>query len=88
MTGQLLTIQETAEMLRCSPRTVRRRIASGELPAFRDRALVRLRHDDVAGYIARRVPYAAVRVAQPARVPGPGRAVESGTLFDRGDPLP
>jgi excisionase family DNA binding protein len=32
-TGELLTVQEVAERLRCSVPTVRRRIRSGELPA-------------------------------------------------------
>ncbi len=53
MTEPLLTLQQAAELLRCSTQTLRRRIARGELPAFRDRRLLRLRPADVAAYVAK-----------------------------------
>jgi len=50
----LLTLSEAAIELRCSRRTVERRIASGALPVFRDGALVRVRAVDLARYVQRR----------------------------------
>jgi excisionase family DNA binding protein len=51
-----MTIDETAAELKCSPSTVRRRIADGSLPAFTDGTrLVRVRETDLRRYITERV---------------------------------
>lgn len=33
--GKLLTLEETCEILRCSPRTLQRHIVSGKLPRYK-----------------------------------------------------
>ncbi len=48
----LLTIPETAARLNLSEHTVRRRIASGELPAVRLGALIRIDPDDLEQWLA------------------------------------
>ena len=50
---QLRTIDEAAEVLNASPRTVRRMIDSGALPVHRFRHLVRISDDDLAAFLAR-----------------------------------
>ena len=55
MSSRLLTIDEAAERLACSTRTLRRRIRDGSLPAFRDGALVRVREVDLERYVAANV---------------------------------
>ena len=55
MSARLLTLEEAAEQLACSTRTLRRRIDAGSLPAFRDGGLVRVRLDDLERYIAANV---------------------------------
>ena len=57
---RLLTLAEAADALGCSVATVKRRIRSGSLPAFRDGRLVRIREDDLRRYVAERVARAAV----------------------------
>ena len=53
---QLLTRQEAADVLGVSVGTVKRRIATGDLPAFRDgRRIVRVRRTDLERYIAERI---------------------------------
>lgn len=54
-TQELLTLREVAGELRCSVATVKRRVAAGELPAFHDGRLIRIRRDDLGRYIAERV---------------------------------
>jgi excisionase family DNA binding protein len=51
----LLTVKEVAEIQRICERTVRRRIASGELPAIRDGRLLRVRPRDLRAYQLRRL---------------------------------
>ena len=46
----LLTIKEVAAIQKTCERTVRRRIAAGELPALRDGRLVRVRPRDLRAY--------------------------------------
>jgi excisionase family DNA binding protein len=52
---ELLNVFETAERLRLSPQTVRRFVASGELPCVRlgDRVLVRA--EDLTEFVSRNV---------------------------------
>jgi excisionase family DNA binding protein len=49
----LLSVASTARLLDCSPRTVRRRIAAGELPAVLDHGRLMVRGDELAAYINR-----------------------------------
>ena len=50
----LLTIADTAARLNLSEHTIRRRIASGELPAVRLGALIRIDPDDLDQWLAER----------------------------------
>lgn len=45
---ELLTVKETADMLRVSPVTIRRHIASGKLPAVRIGRAIRIERDAVS----------------------------------------
>jgi excisionase family DNA binding protein len=54
VTGRLLTLEEAAERLGCSVKTVRRRVAAGELPTFRSGRLIRVRDEDLRRYVAQR----------------------------------
>jgi excisionase family DNA binding protein len=47
----LLTVAQAGEVLGCSVRTVRRRIAAGELPAVIEHDRVMIRGDELADYI-------------------------------------
>jgi excisionase family DNA binding protein len=49
---KFLTIQQVAELLVVSPRTVQRWIARGELRAHRIGALVRIATDDLKAFLA------------------------------------
>lgn len=64
--GRLFTLREAADELRCSVATVKRRIRTGALPAYRDGRLVRIREDDLRRYVAERVCRWAQAV-EPAR---------------------
>jgi excisionase family DNA binding protein len=52
---RLLTIQDVAEIQKICERTVRRRIAAGELPAVRDGRLLRVRARDLRLYQLQRL---------------------------------
>ena len=52
---RLLTIKEVAKIQQTCERTVRRRIASGELPALRDGRLIRVRARDLRAYQLQRL---------------------------------
>ena len=52
---RLLTIKEVAKIQQTCERTVRRRIASGELPALRDGRLIRVRARDLSVYQMQRL---------------------------------
>ena len=52
MTESLHKVAEVAEALGVSPRTVRRMIDAGELPAIKVRAQTRVLASDLARYIA------------------------------------
>jgi excisionase family DNA binding protein len=49
----LLSVATTARLLDCSPRTVRRRIAEGSLPALVDDGRTLVRADELRAYIDR-----------------------------------
>lgn len=51
-TSRLLTVEEVADVLRTSTKTVRRRISVGDLPCIRDGRLVRVLADDLERYLA------------------------------------
>jgi len=47
----LLTVAQTGQILGCSLRTVRRRIADGSIPAVLEHDRTMVRADDLRGYI-------------------------------------
>ena len=47
----LLTVNETAGVLRVSPRSVRRLLTSGDLPFCRVRSSIRISRDDIVLYL-------------------------------------
>lgn len=47
----LLTLSDVAEILQCSEKTVKRRVASGDLPVVRDGRMVRVHPDDLDRYV-------------------------------------
>lgn len=51
MVPALLSVATVARLLDCSPRTVRRRIADGELAARADHGRVVVRGDDLRAYV-------------------------------------
>jgi excisionase family DNA binding protein len=55
VSAQLLTPLEAAAVLRCSPRTVRRLVAAGELPAYRRGRVLRVRSVDLDAHIQSRI---------------------------------
>jgi excisionase family DNA binding protein len=64
-----LTIHQAAEYVGVNPRTIRRWISQGQLPASRvGPRLVRIKADDLEG-IVRRMPTAELRPAPAARQP-------------------
>lgn len=52
--ARLLTIDQAAEILNTSPKTVQRRLEAGELPVIRDGRIVRIHPADLARYISAR----------------------------------
>ncbi len=57
---RLVTIPEAADFLGCHPRTIRRRIASGELPAYRvGSRMIRVSEDDLQ-VLLQRIPVVGV----------------------------
>jgi excisionase family DNA binding protein len=54
VTAKLLTVQDVAERLAVSPRTVKRVLASGELPVVRLGRAVRIREEDLRKFLAAR----------------------------------
>ena len=50
------TVKEVAERLKVQPRTVRKMIAEGELPAFKVRDEWRVRQRDIDTFIAKHFP--------------------------------
>ena len=49
--GEILSLEDVAELLKVSPKTVRRRAASGELPSFREGGRRRVLAQDLEEYI-------------------------------------
>lgn len=68
MRDELLTLPQVAARLSCSVATVKRRIRSGALPAYRDGRLVRVRELDLDRYIAAHVRRSAA-ISVPLSVP-------------------
>ena len=52
---RLLSVAEVAEVMGICERTVRRRIASGDLPALRDGRALRVRPSDLRAYQLQRL---------------------------------
>lgn len=50
-----LTVRQVARILNVSERTVHRRIRSGDLPAFKDGTIVRVRPGDLRAYQLQRM---------------------------------
>ena len=48
---RLLSLKDTSEVLGCSMKTLRRRIADGSLAVIRDGRLIRIHPDDLQRYI-------------------------------------
>ena len=67
-----MTLFEVAQELGCSHASIKRRVAAGLLPVFRDGRLVRVRRVDLERYIAARTAYVAQ--AHGSRVPMDGAA--------------
>lgn len=51
---RLLSLNDSAEILGCSVKTIRRRVDAGELATIRDGRLVRVHPDDLDRYIKSR----------------------------------
>lgn len=80
MARQLLTYSEAAGQLGCSVSTLRRRVGTGDLPAFVDGGLRRIRDDDLRRYIAERVRRCS---SSQATIATPGRTLPKGArLWD------
>jgi excisionase family DNA binding protein len=79
MTDRLLTLRAAAAVLGCGLTSVKRRVAAGELPVFRDGRLVRVREGDLARYVAERVQR---RAATPSDVPPGSDLPAEGRLWD------
>ena len=47
----LMTVKQVAEKMNASEKTVRRRIAAGELPVIRDGRMIRIRPKDYRTYL-------------------------------------
>ncbi len=47
----LMTVREVAAAMNASEKTIRRRIAAGELPVIRDGRLIRIRPKDYRSYL-------------------------------------
>lgn len=50
---RLLSVATVAQLLDCSPRTIRRRVASGLLPAVIEHGRVMVRADELRQYVER-----------------------------------
>jgi excisionase family DNA binding protein len=89
MTDRLLKLDEAARVLCCSVRTLRRRIAAGALPVFRDGRLVRVPERALIAYVTARTlgpqPQGERAVDLLSARRGSGRRARS--LFDEPDPL-
>lgn len=48
---RLLTLVQATAILNCSVKTLRRRIAAGDLPVVRDGRLLRIHPDDLRRYV-------------------------------------
>jgi excisionase family DNA binding protein len=86
---RLLKLDEAARVLCCSVRTLRRRIAAGALPVFRDGRLVRVPERALTAYVTART-LGAQQQGEHTVALSPGRRVSgrrARSLFDEPDPL-
>jgi excisionase family DNA binding protein len=83
---QLLTLEQAARRLGCSVRTVSRRVERGELVAFRDRRLVRVRVSDLRAYVTAHAAAPPSRCA-PRPISTARQRAPVANLFDLADPL-
>jgi len=60
-TDRILILDEVAEWLNASVKTVRRRIASGQLRAFKEGGRVCVLESDLVSYITRRIQATATQ---------------------------
>lgn len=84
---ELLTVKETAQILRVSPITVRRYIASGQLPAQRAGRGIRVRRQDVEDFLEPVMPSGQpFTMDDPLwNIVGMGRSGEPTNIADRKD---
>lgn len=75
MTDRLLTLREAAAVLGCGLTSIKRRVAAGQLPVFRDGRIVRVRERDLARFVAERVQRRVPAAPRPAGcdLPAEGR---------------
>jgi hypothetical protein len=69
----VLSVANTGRMLDCSPRTVRRRIAEGVLPAVIENGRTMVRADELRAYIDSLERVGGRPVPTRQRAPSPGR---------------
>jgi excisionase family DNA binding protein len=79
VTGRLLTVAEVAKLLGVSTDTVKRRIQSGKLLAFRDERILRVRESDLRRYIAGMLTDADLPPVRASAAPRSARARRVGT---------
>ncbi len=58
---EILTLEEVAQLLKASVKTVRRRIASGKLRAFKEGGRVCVLHSEFEAYINQQLERSATR---------------------------
>jgi excisionase family DNA binding protein len=89
VSGRLLTLAEAAQLVGCSTKTLRRRVASGALTVFRDGRLVRVPEEALAAYVRSRTarPAPGYRPKPAAVHRGPSHSASPKRLFDLPDPL-
>jgi excisionase family DNA binding protein len=71
---RLLTLREAARLLNVSPRTIQRRVRTGQLSVFRDGRIVRIPEAALLRYIDRRTVPAAEPRPAPRQAPAPAQA--------------
>jgi excisionase family DNA binding protein len=88
--GRLLSLGQAAARVGCSTRTIRRRIAAGQLTVFRDRGLLRIPEQALADYLSARTLRPAIRPSQAAPIAATSDApppAAARRLWELPDPL-